>query len=53
VVYTIEQLKERRGLSKIYAMKGYKFMDKGDVWETATKDIPNLMYFCEKIIEES
>ncbi|MCL2158409.1 MAG: DUF86 domain-containing protein [Oscillospiraceae bacterium] len=32
---------------------GYATMDKSDVWETATKDIPNLMSFCEKIIEEN
>jgi uncharacterized protein with HEPN domain len=29
----------------------YAAMERGDVWETATEDIPNLLSFCEKIIE--
>lgn len=31
---------------------GYATMDRSDIWETATKDIPNLLSFCEKIIEK-
>ena len=30
----------------------YSSMDKNTVWETATKDIPNLLRFCERIIEK-
>ena len=31
----------------------YATMDKSDIWETATKDIPNLLSFCERIIEKN
>ena len=31
----------------------YTSMDKDIVWETATKDIPHLLNFCERIIEKS
>jgi uncharacterized protein with HEPN domain len=31
----------------------YATMDKSDIWETATKDIPNLLIFCERIIEKT
>ena len=30
---------------------GYATMEKSDIWETATKDIPNLIKFCNSIIE--
>jgi len=29
----------------------YDIMEKSDVWETATQDIPNLLIFCDGIIE--
>lgn len=32
---------------------GYATMDKSDIWETATKDIPNLLRFCERVIEKN
>ena len=32
---------------------GYATMEKSDIWETATKDIPYLLHFCESIIEEN
>jgi uncharacterized protein with HEPN domain len=32
---------------------GYATMEKSDVWETATKDIPNLLLFCCRVIEEN
>jgi len=31
----------------------YVTMDKDDIWETAKQDIPNLLRFCESIIEEA
>ncbi|MDR1193491.1 MAG: DUF86 domain-containing protein [Peptococcaceae bacterium] len=31
----------------------YATMDKRDIWETATEDIPNLSLFCEKVIENN
>ena len=30
---------------------GYATMEKNDIWETATKDIPNLLHFCVRVIE--
>jgi len=30
---------------------GYATMEKSDIWETATKDIPNLLCFCNRIID--
>jgi len=32
---------------------GYATMEKSDIWETATKDIPNLLCFCNRIIDEN
>jgi uncharacterized protein with HEPN domain len=32
---------------------GYAAMEKNDIWETATKDIPNLLIFCNHVIEEN
>ena len=32
---------------------GYATMEKSDIWETATKDIPNLLCFCNRSIEEN
>jgi len=32
---------------------GYATMDRNDIWETAIKDIPNLLSFCERVIEEN
>jgi len=32
---------------------GYATMDKSDIWETATKDIPRMSIFCETILEKS
>jgi uncharacterized protein with HEPN domain len=29
----------------------YELMDKNIIWETATQDIPNLLLFCEEVIE--
>ena len=29
---------------------GYATMEKADIWETAAKDIPNLLCFCNRII---
>jgi uncharacterized protein with HEPN domain len=31
----------------------YTAMDKRDIWETTIKDIPNLLRFCEWIIEKN
>ena len=31
----------------------YAAMDRSDIWETAVKDIPNLLRFCEKVIEKT
>ena len=39
-----------RGMRNMYAHE-YQKMDKSIIWETATKDIPNLLRFCEKVIE--
>ena len=41
-----------RGMRNHFA-HGYATMEKSEVWETATKDIPNLLDFCERIINES
>ena len=41
-----------RGMRNMYAHE-YKKMDKSIIWETATKDIPHLLRFCEIIIEEN
>jgi len=40
-----------RGMRNHFA-HGYATMDRSDIWETAIKDIPNLLSFCEKIIEK-
>ena len=32
---------------------GYATMEKSDIWETATKDIPNLLQFCNGVIEKN
>jgi len=32
---------------------GYATMDKGDIWETATKDIPNVLNFCNQVIKDN
>jgi uncharacterized protein with HEPN domain len=32
---------------------GYDMMDGSEIWETANKDIPILLRFCETIIEKS
>ena len=32
---------------------GYATMDKGDIWETAIKDIPNVLSFCEQLVKEN
>jgi len=32
---------------------GYATMDKSDIWETAEKDIPVLLEFCDRTIEKS
>ena len=31
----------------------YTAMDRSDIWETAIKDIPNLLCFCEEVIEKT
>jgi len=31
----------------------YATMEKDDIWETATRDIPNLLSFCESVIESA
>lgn len=31
---------------------GYATMEKTDIWETAIKDIPNLLLFCNDIIQK-
>ena len=31
----------------------YATMDKDDIWETATRDIPVLLRFCERVIEKA
>ena len=41
-----------RGMRNHFA-HGYATMDKSDIWETATKDIPNLLCFCERVIKEN
>ena len=41
-----------RGMRNMYAHE-YKKMDKSIIWETATKDIPHLLCFCERIITEA
>jgi len=41
-----------RGMRNHFA-HSYAAMDKNDIWETATKDIPNLLCFCECIIEKN
>ena len=37
-----------RGMRNMYA-HAYAKMDKLSIWETATNDIPGLLYFCEKV----
>ena len=39
-----------RGMRNMYAHE-YKKMDKTIIWETATKDIPDLLRFCDNVIE--
>jgi len=41
-----------RGMRNHFA-HGYATMDKSEIWETATKDIPNLLSFCERIIVDN
>jgi len=41
-----------RGMRNRFA-HSYSNMDKSDIWETATKDIPVLLAFCEKVVKES
>jgi uncharacterized protein with HEPN domain len=41
-----------RGMRNRFAHT-YDTMDRSDIWETATKDIPNLLGFCEKVIEKN
>ena len=36
-----------RGMRNHFA-HGYAAMDKNDIWETAVKDIPNLLNFCKQ-----
>jgi uncharacterized protein with HEPN domain len=31
----------------------YATMEKTDIWETATADIPNLLLFCDNILEKN
>ena len=40
-----------RGMRNHFA-HGYTTMDRSDIWETAMKDIPNLLTFCDEIIEK-
>ena len=40
-----------RGMRNHFA-HGYATMEKNEIWETATADIPNLLRFCENIIEK-
>jgi len=32
---------------------GYATMEKSDIWETATADIPNLLIFCDEVINNN
>ncbi|MDR0884278.1 MAG: DUF86 domain-containing protein [Oscillospiraceae bacterium] len=41
-----------RGMRNHFA-HAYVTMDRSDVWETATKDTPVLLQFCETIIEKA
>ena len=41
-----------RGMRNMFAHT-YAKMDKTTVWDVATKDIPSLLRFCEKIIQRS
>ena len=41
-----------RGMRNMYAHE-YKKMDKSIIWETATKDIPNLLRFCERVTDDA
>jgi uncharacterized protein with HEPN domain len=41
-----------RGMRNHFA-HGYATMEKSEIWETATKDIPNLLSFCERIIAKN
>jgi len=41
-----------RGMRNRFAHT-YNEMEKDDIWETATKDIPALLSFCERVIEKS
>ncbi|GHV40770.1 antitoxin [Clostridia bacterium] len=39
-----------RGMRNRFA-HGYDTMDEGEIWKTATKDIPILLNFCNSVIE--
>jgi uncharacterized protein with HEPN domain len=41
-----------KGMRNIFA-HAYATMEKKDIWETATADIPNLLRFCDGIIEQN
>ena len=41
-----------RGMRNHFA-HGYATMEKSDIWETATKDIPNLLSFCNRVIKDN
>ena len=32
---------------------GYAMMNKDDIWETAVKDIPNVLSFCNQLITDN
>lgn len=40
-----------RGMRNMYA-HAYAKMDKISIWETATIDIPALLHFCDKVLEQ-
>ena len=40
-----------RSMKNMYAHE-YRKMDKETVWETAAKDIPHLLTFCERILNQ-
>jgi len=41
-----------RGMRNYFA-HGYATMDKSEIWETASKDVPNLLRFCERMIADN
>jgi uncharacterized protein with HEPN domain len=41
-----------KGMRNMFA-HDYASMDKEMVWETATKDIPRLLSFCNKVVEKN